>query len=332
RVVSFLGRGTFGTVVKAEDVFTGTVVAVKVLHLGRGLHTDVRREEKVYAKLVLGSNSSIRYFAEVFDSGNHDGHHCVVFELVKATLHDVLHVEQGLLPLPRRHMQEIAYQLMSAAQYLHSLGLIHTDIKPNNIGIRSARVVTVMSFEPGYGFRERRRLASTQIVLLDLGGVVDECESGSYGNAGALGYRAPEVSLGVGWDRSVDHFAIGCVLAELYLGHALFPLGISSPREHVAIVERLVGPFPVEAASILEDLCPGTFRLTLSAATVIYPDVPFDREVHAAAMIRIRETKSIAASVHDPLCSDIIRRLMAPDPGARLGFVHALKHRYFDDL
>lgn len=55
---SHIGRGSFGTVAKAEDIFTGSFVAIKVLHSIPDLHPDSRREEKVYDKIIEGCRSS----------------------------------------------------------------------------------------------------------------------------------------------------------------------------------------------------------------------------------------------------------------------------------
>ena len=59
RVMSLIGRGSFGTVVEAEAMYTNSVVAVKLLHRGGSIARDVRMEEKVYARLLTGSQPSI---------------------------------------------------------------------------------------------------------------------------------------------------------------------------------------------------------------------------------------------------------------------------------
>ena len=60
RVMKMLGAGGYGTVVRAEDMYTSTLVAIKVLHSGDNVHEDVHLEEELYRRLVLGSSSSIQ--------------------------------------------------------------------------------------------------------------------------------------------------------------------------------------------------------------------------------------------------------------------------------
>ena len=59
RIISNIGRGAFGTVVKAEDEATGAKVAVKLLHNQDDLHTDIHAERKIYETLVRGSDPHI---------------------------------------------------------------------------------------------------------------------------------------------------------------------------------------------------------------------------------------------------------------------------------
>jgi dual-specificity kinase len=55
-------------------------------------------------------------------------------------------------------------------------------------------------------------------------------------------YRAPEILLGHGWSYACDIWSIGCLLIELYTGHPLFLT--HDNLEHIAMMERVLGPFP----------------------------------------------------------------------------------------
>jgi dual-specificity kinase len=59
-------------------------------------------------------------------------------------------------------------------------------------------------------------------------------------------YRAPEIILQIGWDTACDIWSAGCIFVELVTGCLLFP--IHEDLEHLAIIERLIGPLPVHVA------------------------------------------------------------------------------------
>lgn len=107
-------------------------------------------------------------------SGSFDEHHCIVFECCSLNLYQIILGEGGLRPLPRRHVAEMAYQIIEAIECtcnsfgrlrsthrcvvdLHSVGLIHGDIKPNNIALRNGTAALARCFHPGRGFRESVR-------------------------------------------------------------------------------------------------------------------------------------------------------------------------------
>ena len=92
---------------------------------------------------------------------------------------------------------------------------------------------------------------------------------------------------------------MGCVLAELHLGRELFPHDIGSEREHLALVEKICGRFPVQLANDVEFLEPGTFCIQDGVATVQFPAEEFDASVHTDALRRLQGTKSVGVSSFD---------------------------------
>ena len=103
---------------------------------------------------------------------------------------------------------------------------------------------------------------------------------------------------GVPWNCALDVFTIGCVAAELHLGKLLFPQGIESSREHLALVERIVCPFPMDFATRYESGHPGTFRID-GTVTVVFPpgNAVLEKEKHGPAMRRIQCALPLAVSI-----------------------------------
>ncbi|KAI9057841.1 kinase-like protein, partial [Trametes sanguinea] len=328
-----IGHGSFGTVVKANDIYTDTVVAVKLLHKHEELHDDINKEQDVYRRLSQGCDPRIDLFAQVYGSGTHQGFHCIVFELCHSTLYDVLAGRHGLTPLPARHVLEMGFQLASGLDYLHSLGIAHTDMKPDNIGIKCGDTVNVQWLDVLNGYHKKKVLVCTQLCILDLGNAHEVRSSGNHGRVGAKTYRAPEVVLGLPWSYAVDAYGLGCVLAEIYLEENLVALDIDTDLEQLATIDSLLGPFPREFAMMVNEKSPDTF--TISDVVKVnfplpIPDAPSPEEVDA--LRRLEQLRPVSARIHSPLLCDLICKLMAPDPAKRLTLAEAKKHEYFDAL
>lgn len=95
-------------------------------------------------------------------------------------------------------VQSITIQCLEALQYLHGLGLIHCDLKPENILVKS--------------------YSRCEVKVIDLGSSCFETDHlCSY--VQSRSYRAPEVILGLPYDKKIDIWSLGCILAELCTGN-----------------------------------------------------------------------------------------------------------------
>jgi len=95
-------------------------------------------------------------------------------------------------------VQSITIQCLEALNFLHGLGLIHCDLKPENILIKS--------------------YSRCEIKVIDLGSSCFETDHlCSY--VQSRSYRAPEVILGLPYDKKIDIWSLGCILAELCTGN-----------------------------------------------------------------------------------------------------------------
>jgi serine/threonine protein kinase len=83
---------------------------------------------------------------------------------------------------------------------------------------------------------------ATDNSIFCLGATYDDEKKSSIVNTRQ--YRAPEVILGCGWSFPSDLWSAGCIIAELYRGELLF--GTHDNEEHLALIERAVGPFSKE--------------------------------------------------------------------------------------
>ncbi|KAH9895269.1 kinase-like domain-containing protein [Cubamyces lactineus] len=331
-----IGYGNHGTVVKALDTYTSNPVAVKLFHRDDRLHADPQAEQRTYQAIASGCDPRINLFAFVHGTGTHNGFRCIVFDLCHSTLSNLLDSSRGLTPLPPRHILEIAYQIVCAIEYLHSLRLVHTDLKPDNVAIRHGDTVAVHWLDGSCGFHSKEILMSTKICVIDLGNAVNLSDSPNrHGCVGARPYRAPEVLTGFPWSYGVDAYGVGCILAELYLEEPLVSPEVASIREHLAVLDAVLGPFPQGFAQRINEQIPDSFLFVDGVPMVSFPSyrkcVPVEYH-HARAYLRLGCLRPASTRIHNAPLHDLIRRLTRLDPSLRIAMKDAVKHEYFDVL
>ena len=200
RLVRWLGDGGMGTVFEAVHEDLDRRVALKVLRdaFSASILTLFRKEAKTLGR--LGS----RFVVDVYDLIElDDGRLMIAMELLQGqNLRDVL---DQVGPLPMDRIISIGRQICKGLGAAHDAGIVHRDVKPENI---SLEVI------------EGRRDA---VKLLDFGiAQVGDNSEDTESRAGTPGYLAPEVITGVGGDLRADIYALGCTLYELATGRRPF--------------------------------------------------------------------------------------------------------------
>ncbi|CAL1603974.1 unnamed protein product [Knipowitschia caucasica] len=202
-VLDFLGRGTFGQVVKCWKRGTGDVVAVKILKNHPSYARQGQIEVGILARLS-GENADEHNLVRAFECFQHRSHTCLVFEMLEQNLYDFLK-QNKFSPLPLKVIRPILQQVATALKKLKSMGLIHADLKPENImlvdPVRQPYRVKVIDF--GSASHVSKAVCSTYLQ--------------------SRYYRAPEVILGLPFCEAIDMWSLGCVIAELFLGWPLYP-------------------------------------------------------------------------------------------------------------
>ena len=127
--------------------------------------------------------------------------------------------------------------MLEAISFLHSMKLVHTDLKPENVLLVDG-AFTVQQV----GKRKVRIPKSNAIKLIDFGCATYDDDEHKSDLIATRQYRAPEVSLGLPWSYPSDIWSVGCIVAELYCGDQLFET--HSNMEHIALIERGIGKWP----------------------------------------------------------------------------------------
>ncbi|XP_010874766.3 homeodomain-interacting protein kinase 3 isoform X1 [Esox lucius] len=202
-VLDFLGRGTFGQVVKCWKRGTGEVVAVKILKNHPSYARQGQIEVGILARLS-GENADEHNLVRAFECFQHRSHTCLVFEMLEQNLYDFLK-QNKFSPLPLKVIRPVLQQVATALRKLKTMGLIHADLKPENImlvdPVRQPYRVKVIDF--GSASHVSKAVCSTYLQ--------------------SRYYRAPEIILGLPFCEAIDMWSLGCVMAELFLGWPLYP-------------------------------------------------------------------------------------------------------------
>lgn len=202
-VLEFLGRGTFGQVVKCWKKGTNEIVAIKILKN----HPSYARQGQIEVSILqrLSQESSDEYnFVKAYECFSHKNHTCLVFEMLEQNLYDFIK-RNKFSPLPLKCIRPVLQQVLTALSKLKQLGLIHADLKPENI----------MLVDPiNQPFR---------VKVIDFGSASHVSKAVCSTYLQSRYYRSPEVLLGLPFCEAIDMWSLGCVIAELFLGWPLYP-------------------------------------------------------------------------------------------------------------
>ncbi|KAJ7458382.1 kinase-like domain-containing protein [Mycena galericulata] len=185
-------------------------------------------------------------------------HFCTVFERLGDSLHEVLQ-NPCMSYFPLYQAKEISRQLVQATRFLHDNGIIHTDLRPENILFVSATTITQNFYGLDNAFHSRTVLKSTELRIVDFGSVYEpptECS----GVVGLTGFRAPEVVMGWQWTETIDHFTLGCIITEVLTSQPLFQQFYVSTAEDIAVMDKILGPFPDDLVDAIKRDVPNAFE------------------------------------------------------------------------
>lgn len=215
-VLEILGEGHFGKVAKCFKGETSEVVAVKILKDSR--NSDLEQEASVLRKLSLikPDESNIVRFIDFF---KHDNYQCMVFEMLDRSLLDLMIKRQSAFQLSE--IRPITQQLLVAFEALKSIGMIHRDLKSDNIMLVNHNVQPLKVKLIDFGLATHRSELSPDMILQP------------------LEFRAPEFTLGLPLSEAVDMWSLGCCLGLWYLGYNIF--AGSSEYDNISSIVHLLG-------------------------------------------------------------------------------------------
>jgi tetratricopeptide (TPR) repeat protein len=238
-ILSPLGAGGMGEVLRARDTRLAREVAVKVLPSAVAQDPARLRRFEQEARAAAALNHP--NIVVVYDVGTEGGISYLVQELLAGQSLGRL-LSRGVA-LPTRKAVHYAVQIAQGLEAAHGKGIVHRDLKPANLFVTSGGHVKILDFglakltDPA---RDRELIGEKPTADMGTGsGVV----------LGTVGYMAPEQVRGQTVDHRADIFALGCVLYEMLCGQRAFE-GDSAADVLSAILSKDPAPLSLATGEI----------------------------------------------------------------------------------
>jgi len=199
QILQTLGEGGMGTVYKAKDLELDRVVALKVIR--PDLARDPTIIDRFKQELLLSHRVTHRNVIRIYDLGEGDGVKFITMEFIEGQeLRGMIRAHQKLSP---EGAAGILIQVCHALDAAHSVGVIHRDLKPQNIMVEPSGRVLMMDFGLARTLEGDGRTQSGALV-------------------GTMEYMSPEQALGKTLDQRSDIFSLGLILYEMLSGKLPF--------------------------------------------------------------------------------------------------------------
>ncbi|VIO87934.1 Uncharacterized protein BM_BM4613 [Brugia malayi] len=198
-IISIIGRGAFGVVLKATHFQSHEEVAIKRIPLKRNSRNEIALIREVFALRNAYHKNVVRLFDVILNTDTIS----LIMEYVGSSLK--LAIEDFNRPLNDEIPRYYMYQLFVGLDYLHSLNIMHRDLKPDNVLITSTGLLKITDFG--------------QCCIY----VSDDLNRNYDCQVASRWYRAPELLFGsTAYNPKVDEWACGCIFTEFYNGTPLF--------------------------------------------------------------------------------------------------------------
>ncbi|KAL9148975.1 hypothetical protein ABFS82_12G079200 [Erythranthe guttata] len=313
-IIAAHGKGVFSTVVRAKDLKARPgdpeEVAIKIIRNNETMYKAGMEELVILRKLVGADPENKRHCVRFLSTFKYRNHLCLVFESLHMNLREVLKKFGRNIGLKLTAVRAYAKQLFIALKHLRNCGVLHCDIKPDNMLVNEAKNV---------------------LKLCDFGNAMFAGKNEITPYLVSRFYRAPEIILGLTYDHPLDIWSVGCCLFELYTGKVLFPGATNN--DMLRLHMELKGPFPKKM------LRKGAFtdqHFDQDLNFLATEDDPVSKKVIRRLLVNIKPKDFgtlISGSPGDDLkmvanFKDLMERIFILDPDKRLNVSQALSHPF----
>jgi serine/threonine-protein kinase PRP4 len=322
-VTASVGRGVFSGVVRARSLPPGAdpaavdpaalpEVAIKIIRANDVMRKAGALESTILKKLAGADPAGRRHCVRLLSSFDYRGHLCLVFEALDADLREVAKKYGRGVGLSLAAVRAYGAQLLSALRHLAACGVLHADVKPDNILVSADR---------------------SRAVLADFGSAMFAGDNEVTPYLVSRFYRAPEVILGLPYTHAMDVWALACVLLELFTGRVAFPGRTNN--EMLALFQEMKGALPrrmVKKGAFAARHFEGERGVFARAGDDAATGAPMRTLVDAptvVAGVAARLAGMGGAPREVAALADVLDRMFALDPDRRASPGDCLRHPFF---
>jgi len=286
-----IGEGTYGVVYKARDIRTSKTVALKRIHIDRddeGVSASTIRE---VALLKQMKHPNIAKLHLTFFSKSSV---YLVFEYCRGDLKQYMTKYMKDSPIksfPMRRIKKLMHQLLTGLVYCHSQGILHRDLKPQNILINyKTEQLKLTDFGLSRAFTLPNMTWTHEVIT--------------------LWYRPPEILMGCStYSINVDIWSVGCIFAELLNDNKALFAGSSEITQLFTIFKKLGTPNAQNWPTMKKDCKDYSAQYPKWKGRTVYELMPRDD--------------------FDESAQDLLTRMLLFDPKQRITPKEALQHQWF---
>uniref|UniRef100_A0A915P6R6 Dual specificity tyrosine-phosphorylation-regulated kinase mbk-2 n=1 Tax=Meloidogyne floridensis TaxID=298350 RepID=A0A915P6R6_9BILA len=202
-ILKIIGKGSFGQVIKAFDHKYQQYVALKIVRNEKRFHRQAEEEVRILDHLKKQDVDGVFNVIHMLDHFTFRNHKCITFECLRFSLALV---------------RKFAHSILQCLELLHLNRLIHCDLKPENVLLKTPNRSSIKVIDFGSSCFDDQRI---------------------YSYIQSRFYRAPEVILGAKYGMPIDMWSLGCILAELLTGYPLLPG--EDEGDQLALIIELLG-------------------------------------------------------------------------------------------
>jgi serine/threonine protein kinase/predicted negative regulator of RcsB-dependent stress response len=280
KLKSLIGQGGMATVYRALDTVLGREVAIKILTPDKNANSEI--DHLVLQEAITASGLNHPNILTIYDVGQENGQYFIAMELIEG---ETLREKIAKGPLEAHEAMDIAIQVAEGLGAAHSLGIIHRDVKPENIIVRPDGYVKILDFG---------------LAKISSGSLIEEAKGkstlgrvGPFNSQrimqGTAGYMSPEQVRGEDVDERSDLFSLGVTIYEMLTGNIPFQAKTLADRM-LAILRLEVTP-----PSHLRSCLSSEFDVFIARALAKRKEDRFQNALALVRALRLIESDTDAA-------------------------------------